>query len=76
VITAVDDGDRRAPGDRDAIRAVLAEGGDAFTEFPVYLPDGTTPIDADIEQVSTLIGLLGIFAGLVALVLLAAPRTR
>lgn len=53
-------------------REVLAADGDTFTEFPEYLPDGTTPIDADIRQVSTLIGMLGIMAGLVALVLLAS----
>ncbi len=40
--------------------------------FPTYLPDGSTPIDEDIAQISTLIGLLGVFAGLVALVLLAS----
>ncbi len=55
-----------------AAREVLAADGDTFTEFPEYLPDGTTPIDADIRQVSTLIGMLGIMAGLVALVLLAS----
>jgi putative ABC transport system permease protein len=41
----------------------------------VYLPDGTTPIDADIRQVSSLIGLLGMVAGMVALVLLASTTT-
>jgi len=72
VITAVDDGVDELRAIADATRDVLADGGDAFTEFPVSLPDGSTPIDADIEQVSTLIGLLGIVAGLVALVLLAS----
>ncbi len=72
VITAVDDGADELRAIADATRDVLAERGDAFTEFPVYLPDGSTPIDADIEQVSTLIGLLGVVAGLVALVLLAS----
>ncbi len=75
VITAVDDGADELRAIADATRDVLADGGDAFTEFPVYLPDGSTPIDADIEQVSTLIGLLGIVAGLVALVLLASTTT-
>jgi putative ABC transport system permease protein len=56
----------------DAARRTLAAGGDTFTDFPVYMPDGTTPIDADIRQVSSLIGLLGMVAGLVALVLLAS----
>jgi putative ABC transport system permease protein len=72
VITAVDDGADELRAIADATRDVLAERGDAFTEFPVSLPDGSTPIDADIEQVSTLIGLLGVVAGLVALVLLAS----
>ena len=72
VITAVDDGIDELRAIADAARAVLADGGDAFTEFPVYLSDGSTPIDADIQQVSTLIGLLGVVAGLVALVLLAS----
>lgn len=75
VITATDDGIDQLRAIADATREVLADGGDAFTEFPVYLPDGSTPIDADIEQVSTLIGLLGIVAGLVALVLLASTTT-
>lgn len=75
VITAVDDGIDELRAIADAARGVIADGGDAFTEFPVYLPDGSTPIDADIEQVSTLIGLLGIVAGLVALVLLASTTT-
>jgi putative ABC transport system permease protein len=75
VITAADDGVDELRAIADATRDVLAEGGDAFTEFPVYLPDGSTPIDADIDQVSTLIGLLGIVAGLVALVLLASTTT-
>ena len=39
---------------------------------PVTIPDEAHPIDADIEQVSSLIGLLGIVAGLVALVLLGS----
>ncbi len=75
VITAADDGVGELRAIADATRDLLAEDGDSFTEFPVYLPDGSTPIDADIEQVSTLIGLLGVVAGLVALVLLASTTT-
>lgn len=71
VVTAVDDSEDALRATSDEIRDVLAATGTAFTAFPVSLPDGSTPIDADIEQVSTLIGLLGIFAGGVALVLLA-----
>ena len=82
-ITAVDDSEAALRATAAEVDAVLALDGDAFTGFPTYFPDGTTPIDADIRQVSQLIGLLGIFAGLVALVLLAsttntliAERTR
>ncbi|MFP5488192.1 MAG: ABC transporter permease, partial [Acidimicrobiia bacterium] len=71
VVTAVDDGEDALRATADDIRSSLAESGSSFTEFPVSLPNGSTPIDADIEQVSTLIGLLGVFAGGVALVLLA-----
>ena len=72
VITAVDDGIDELRAIADEVRLVLDSGGDTYTTFPVYLPDGSTPIDQDIEQVSMLIGLLGIVAGLVALVLLAS----
>jgi putative ABC transport system permease protein len=72
VITASNDDAESLREIVDAVRSELAPQGEAFTEFPVYLPDGTTPIDADIRQVSSLIGLLGIVAGIVALVLLAS----
>ena len=72
VITATDDGIDQLRSIADEVRLVLADGGDTYTTFPVYLPDGSTPIDQDIEQVSMLIGLLGIAAGMVALVLLAS----
>ena len=42
------------------------------SSLPITIPDGRHPIEADIEQISTLVGLLGIVAGLVALVLLAS----
>ena len=65
------------------IRGELAEDGDTFLQLPVALPGNRTPIDDEIEQVSSIIGLLGIAAGLVALVLLSsttntliAQRTR
>ena len=72
VITAVDDGIEELRAIGDEVRRVLAPAGDTYTTFPVYLADGSTPIDQDIEQVSMLIGLLGIVAGFVALVLLAS----
>lgn len=71
VVTATDDDEASLQALSDDIRTVLASTGDEFTTFPELLPDGSTPIDGDIEQVSTLIGMLGVFAGLVALVLLA-----
>lgn len=72
VVTAHDDGADSLRAISQEIRAVLETGGDTYTTFPEFLPDGSTPIDQDIEQISELIGLLGIFAGLVALVLLAS----
>jgi putative ABC transport system permease protein len=72
VVTADDDSESSLRTISDEIRTVLAVDGDSYTTFPIYLPDGSTPIDQDIDQVSSLIGLLGVFAGLVALVLLAS----
>ena len=71
-ITAVDDSEDALGALVADVEQILAADGDAFTGFPTTFPDGTTPIDADIRQVSQLVGLLGIFAGLVALVLLAS----
>ena len=56
----------------DAVRERLAAHGVTLTDLPVAVPDGTHPIEEDISQVSTLIGFLGIVAGLVALVLLGS----
>ncbi len=72
VISAIDDDDDALRAIVDDVRSVLAPSGDTFTDFPIYLPNGTTPIDADIRQISTLIGMLGIMAGVVALILLAS----
>ena len=71
VILADDDSDAALRALVDDVRTTLQSADGNFVEFPVLLPDGSTPIDADIEQVSTLIGMLGVFSGLVALVLLA-----
>jgi len=71
-IRAIDDSQDALEAIVADVDDILATDGDAYTGFPTYFPDGTTPIDADIRQVSQLIGLLGIFAGLVALVLLAS----
>jgi len=72
VVTAADDGDDELRALAADIRTTLQAEGENFAEFPIYLPNGSTPIDQDIEQVSVLIGLLGVFAGGVALVLLAS----
>jgi putative ABC transport system permease protein len=74
-VTAVDDGDDELRSLADDIRTTLQAGGENFAEFPVYLPNGSTPIDQDIDQVSMLIGMLGVFAGGVALVLLASTTS-
>ncbi len=73
----------RAAGDStDALRAVaddlrsrFATDDVTFTDMPVSIPDGTHPIEGDIDQVSMLIGFLGVVAGLVALVLLGSTTT-
>lgn len=75
VVTAVDDSIDELRSLGTEIRDLVQADGETFTTFPVYLPDGSTPIDQDIEQVSTLIGLLGVVAGAVALVLLASTTT-
>ncbi len=56
----------------DALRARLAADGVGLTDLPGTRPGGRHPIEADIEQVSSLVGLLGVVAGLVALVLLGS----
>jgi putative ABC transport system permease protein len=72
VVTATDDGEAELRQLADEVRDVLQANGENYADFPVMLPDGSTPIDADIDQVSMLIGMLGVFAGGVALVLLAS----
>ncbi len=54
------------------IRGDLAASNVQVTTLPEVIPSGTHPIEEDIAQVSTMIGLLGIVAGLVALVLLGS----
>lgn len=75
VVTAVDDDRDSLDAIADATREVLAADGDTFTTFPALLPDGSTPIDEDMSQISFLIGMLGVVAGLVAMVLLASTTT-
>jgi putative ABC transport system permease protein len=56
----------------DDVRVALADVGITLTHLPQTIPNGVHPVEAEIEQISTLIGLLGIVAGLVGLVLLAS----
>ncbi|MEM7286607.1 MAG: ABC transporter permease [Actinomycetota bacterium] len=56
-----------------ALRAQL--GPAAFADFPEVVPDGTHPIEEDLVQISTMIGLLGVVAGIVALTLLATTSS-
>lgn len=56
----------------DDVRVALANEGITLTYLPETITDGVHPVEADIEQISMLIGLLGIVAGLVGLVLLAS----
>ncbi len=56
----------------EQLRIALAETGGSFVDLPEIVPDGTHPIEADLVEVSTLIGLLGVVAAVVALTLLAS----
>ena len=56
----------------DALRAALAEQGVAVTELPLVMPGGRHPMEDGITEISGMIGMLGILAGIVALVLLAS----
>lgn len=75
VITAADDDNDSLRVIADSARETIAASGDTFTTFPTLLPDGSTPIDEDMSQISFLIGMLGVVAGLVAMVLLASTTT-
>ena len=75
VVRASDDGSAALDATTDALRDRFSADGVSFTSMPVTIPDGTHPIESDIRQVSTLIGFLGIVAGLVALVLLGSTTT-
>jgi putative ABC transport system permease protein len=75
VVRATDDGSAALDATTDLLRDRFSDDGVSFTSMPVTIPDGTHPIESDIRQVSTLIGFLGIVAGLVALVLLGSTTT-
>ncbi|TFH20591.1 MAG: ABC transporter permease, partial [Acidimicrobiales bacterium] len=72
VVRATDTSDDSLRTTADAVRDRLAADGVTLTDLPITVPDGTHPIEDEISQVSTLIGFLGIVAGLVALVLLGS----
>lgn len=74
-VRAIDDGAGALDATVDELRKRFSTDGVSFAEMPVTVPDGTHPVEADIQQVSTMIGLLGIVAGLVALVLLGSTTT-
>ncbi|MGI9645392.1 MAG: hypothetical protein ACR2O6_08805, partial [Ilumatobacteraceae bacterium] len=74
-VRTVDDSAEALRGTADDLRAHLAAEDVTFTAMPVTVPDGTHPIESDIGQVSTMIGFLGIVAGVVALVLLGSTAT-
>lgn len=59
----------RATGD---LRRALAAQGVTVTALPVELVGGAHPIEDGTREISTMIGMLGIVAGVVALVLLAS----
>jgi putative ABC transport system permease protein len=74
-VRTVDDSSTALDTTIDELRDRVAASGVRFTSMPVAMPDGTHPIEEEIAQVSTLIGFLGVVAGLVALVLLGSTTT-
>ena len=59
----------------DELRSQVAMTGDSFAAFPEVVSDGKHPVEEDLVQISTMIGLLGVVAGVVALTLLASTTT-
>ena len=73
---------RMAEGDADTLdsaveqlRVELAAQGSTYRGFPTTVPGGQAPIEGDLREISTMIGLLGIVAGIVAMVLLAGTTS-
>ncbi len=54
------------------LRHALNTSGSRLESFPITVPDGRHPIEEELTQISTMIGLLGVVAGIVALTLLAS----
>lgn len=55
----------------EELRSAVAAVGATFTGFPETFVGGAHPLEAEIAMVSAMIGMLGVVAGAVALVLLA-----
>ncbi|MBG7603252.1 MAG: ABC transporter permease [Actinobacteria bacterium] len=72
VISADDVGKDELRATADSARDLLAQEDVAMTFLPITIANNEHPVEADIEQVSSLIGILGIVAGIVALVLLGS----
>ena len=72
VVRTVDQSKSSLRATANDLRVALADNGIVTESLPFTLAGGRHPIEADIEQISSLIGFLGIVAGLVALVLLGS----
>ncbi|MFK7917303.1 MAG: ABC transporter permease [Ilumatobacter sp.] len=72
VIRTVDQTKASLRGTANEVRDALAADGIVTESLPFTIPGGRHPIEADIDQISSLIGFLGVVAGLVALVLLGS----
>ncbi|MEM9607383.1 MAG: FtsX-like permease family protein [Actinomycetota bacterium] len=55
----------------ETLRVELAEDDATLTSFPTTVPGGRHPLEDDLTEVSSMIGLLGVVAAIVAAVLLA-----
>lgn len=72
VVRTVDQSKPSLRATANDLRDALADNGIVTESLPFTIAGGRHPIEADIEQISSLIGFLGIVAGLVALVLLGS----
>ena len=72
VVRAEDDSKDVLRSTANSVRDELSAIGVTTQTLPFTIADGRHPVEADIEQISSLIGFLGIVAGLVALVLLGS----
>lgn len=72
VIAADNVGQDELRATAESARTMLAREDIAMTFLPIVFANDAHPVEVDIEQVSSLIGILGVVAGLVALVLLGS----